>query len=464
MQDEAGCSGLLQRTDRPSNRNTSGDHPQSGPMGITWETVDPNPGLLSPLGVDNLAHRAGAHPTNDPCFRPALGDEFHPSRPRSREKRFNRSLQCNEECGELLVEDDIYQRKTDSGNSEISTIEFEIQHCTSSIMPASTPKSDTLASSYSHGLPFLRSEEERQQIWKTHLFGYPISHSLSPILHSTLYAGIEVPWQHSLIESKDYNDFYSKLFADDCIGSAVTMPHKVTVISSKAVDEVTAEARAIGAVNTVFKRKRPDGSIKLIGTNTDCIGVRDSFLINHPDILPRCTGKPALVIGGGGACRSAIYALWKWLGASKIYLNCRLRSEVDTIIAEFEKVPEFDGELMYVETEEEARALEPPYLAVGTIPDITPVEPNELQARRVTLAFLENQVKGVCLEMCYHPRPITELWRLLKQNGWEVIPGTEAMIYQGIAQQVLWVEKPLEYFKVDEAEKTVREAVAASSH
>ena len=72
------------------------------------------------------------------------------------------------------------------------------------------------------------------------------------------------------------------------------MPHKVAIIPH--LDDITPEGRAVGACNTIFKR---DG--KLIGTNTDTIGVREAFVQNvaAPDQVYR--NRPGLVIGGGGA-------------------------------------------------------------------------------------------------------------------------------------------------------------------
>ena len=65
----------------------------------------------------------------------------------------------------------------------------------------------------------------------------------------------------------------------------------------------------MGACNTIFRRGE-----KFIGTNTDVIGVRESFYQNveKPDEV--FLGRPGMVIGGGGAARSAVYALVKFIG------------------------------------------------------------------------------------------------------------------------------------------------------
>ncbi|KAI1378558.1 NAD(P)-binding protein [Hypoxylon crocopeplum] len=285
-----------------------------------------------------------------------------------------------------------------------------------------------LDSSYQYGTSALDHSSRLQQL-RTFLFGYP-----------------------SPMETQDASKFIPSLKAPDVIGCAVTMPYKVSMMT--AVDEVTAEAKVIGAINTVFIRKGPDGSPRYIGTNTDCIGVREAFLQNIPDLLKHSTGKPGLVIGGGGACRSAVYALWKWLGTSKIYLVNRLESEVTDVVKSL-KAAGFGGELIYVSSVEMANALESPALVVGTIPDFPPRGEGEIAARDIVNRFLSKENKGYVLEMCYHPKPKTEFFEIAAAAGWKVLYGTEPMIYQGVAQQVLWTEMPLDKFNLGEVKRAI---------
>lgn len=74
------------------------------------------------------------------------------------------------------------------------------------------------------------------------------------------------------------------------------MPHKISFIP--LVDELTPEGAAISAINTVFIRRDQAGKNRYIGTNTDGIGVLESFL-----------NRPALAIGAGDVCavQSIIY-------------------------------------------------------------------------------------------------------------------------------------------------------------
>ena len=98
------------------------------------------------------------------------------------------------------------------------------------------------------------------------------------------------------------------------------MPHKVAIL--KHLDGLTPEGASVGAVNTIFLKKDANGKRLYMGTNTDVVGIRDAFAYNvDPE---KFHNRPALVIGGGGAARSAVYALRTWMKAKKIYLVSQL--------------------------------------------------------------------------------------------------------------------------------------------
>lgn len=314
-----------------------------------------------------------------------------------------------------------------------------------------------LLDSYRYGSSIVNPQTFPFKPLRIYLFGYPIAHSLGPLLQSTLFEELSVPWTYTLFESLSAAEFLSKLKAADCIGSAITMPHKVTFVQH--VDDLTDEARAIGAINTVFLRRSANGSTRYVGTNTDCIGVREAFLQNVPQVRARSGGRPALIIGGGGACRAAVYTLRRWMGSSHIYLVNRLKSEVQAVIDHFESVPEFAGKLLHVQTLEEATKLETPVLVVGCVPDFPPKERAEILTRDLALVFLRRPEKGHVLEMAYHPRPITAFYSLARENGWDVLSGTEPLIYQGIAQQSLWMERPSAEFPVQGARRVIKQAL-----
>jgi quinate dehydrogenase len=149
-----------------------------------------------------------------------------------------------------------------------------------------------------------------------YLFGHPIAHSMSPLLHQTIYDNLGLNWSQIPLDSTDITLFLDLIKHPQFYGASVTMPHKVAII--KHLDGLTPEGRDVGAVNTLFLREGPNGERLFMGTNTDVVGIRESFFRNAP--AESYEGRPALVIGGGGAARSAVYALRTWMKVSTIYL------------------------------------------------------------------------------------------------------------------------------------------------
>ncbi|GAA5915168.1 shikimate dehydrogenase family protein [Sporobolomyces salmoneus] len=241
------------------------------------------------------------------------------------------------------------------------------------------------------------------------------------------------------MESLDIHEFMKFLRSEECGGSAVTMPHKIAICSR--LDDLTQEGREIGACNTVILRKNAKGERILVGHNTDSVGVRESLLREDDTHAKSGKIRPGAVLGAGGACRAAVYALNKWLGCSPIYVVNRDREESLAFIKAFKNSASetFNPELIHVETVEEAEKLDSPAYIVSAVPAFPPTSPEEKQARAVSQVLFDKPEKGVILEMCYHPDIWTELAQIAKDAGWKVVTGEQAMIWQGIEQQLLWL-------------------------
>lgn len=124
---------------------------------------------------------------------------------------------------------------------------------------------------------------------------------------------------------------------------SVTMPLKIAIMEH--LDEISPESMATGACNTIVKVVG-DGGTKLVGTNTDFLGVRNSLLAalgkQHPSVSVGTTEKytpgqaSGMVIGGGATTRSAVHALYT-LGMNPIFLANRDAGEVQDTISHFEE-------------------------------------------------------------------------------------------------------------------------------
>ncbi|KAH7238164.1 hypothetical protein BKA59DRAFT_495070 [Fusarium tricinctum] len=302
----------------------------------------------------------------------------------------------------------------------------------------------------------LQSNQVSQLERHGYLFGKKLTASLSPFLHNVIYQDLGLKWGQVRLDSADIDGFLKLAQHPDFYGASVTMPNKVAIIPY--LDELTEECRDVGACNTLYLRER-DGRRIFCGANTDVIGIRDSFYqnISNPDAVFH--NKPALVVGGGGAARSAIYALRKKMQARTIYLVNRDDAEVASVIADCAARGYGDG-LLHVKTVSEASALEAPGAIVACVPDFEPVTADEVRARAVTEAFLDKAQKGAILEMCYNPTPFTKLGAIAEEKGWKVILGTEALIYQGLEQDKYWTGKGLSELPVEKVHVAIAEKVA----
>jgi len=130
------------------------------------------------------------------------------------------------------------------------------------------------------------------------------------------------------------------------------------------------------------------------------------------------------------------------MGCSPIYIVNRDLSEVNAVLKSCLEAGYGDG-LIHVKTAAQAQRLEVPAAIVSCVPNFPPVTPAEIVVREIIKTFLGNETKGQILEMCYHPTPYTEIGNLAEALGWDVILGTEAMIYQGLEQDRFWTGKEL---------------------
>ncbi|KAJ5689458.1 hypothetical protein N7462_003850 [Penicillium macrosclerotiorum] len=297
-----------------------------------------------------------------------------------------------------------------------------------------------------------------------YLFGQPIAHSLSPTFHNIIFRNVGLPWRYIRLDSTDVEDLMWLMHRDDFIGAAVTMPNKVKAMD--CVDAVTAEAQKIGCINTIFVRSNLFGGEERqvhIGTNTDWIGIQRALLNAGPEIATHLQDNPALVIGGGATCRSAIYALTEGLGAKVVYMVNRDPEEAKSVIMGL-KQQGLHRDIRFVERVEVAQSLtKPPIVAVSTVPDIAPRTDAEKITRDIITTMIQSQhahsSARLFLEMCYDPTPKTYMATLAEKFDWKVIDGLDVMEHQAIEQAVLWTEKSLDSLPSDLANSAIRQAL-----
>ncbi|MBF0387734.1 MAG: shikimate dehydrogenase [Candidatus Omnitrophica bacterium] len=135
------------------------------------------------------------------------------------------------------------------------------------------------------------------------LVGYPLGHSLSPVIHNTAFQALRVDAEYCLFPMKqeELGDFFSELKKPDShiFGLNVTVPHKEVVIPF--LDSLDGFAQKAGAVNTVVI----DAKRRLKGFNTDGPGFLAHLL--EEGFVP--SGKRVAILGAGGAARAVVASL-----------------------------------------------------------------------------------------------------------------------------------------------------------
>ncbi|WP_371371403.1 shikimate dehydrogenase [Sporomusa aerivorans] len=135
---------------------------------------------------------------------------------------------------------------------------------------------------------------------KVGLLGWPLGHSLSPIMHNAAFAacGLDYVYLPLATPPELLGDAIAGLKALGFAGVNITIPHKVAILNY--LDAIDESAQLVGAVNTIqFK----DG--RLIGHNTDAGGYVGALRLAGVDV----TGKHAVILGAGGAARAVIAGL-----------------------------------------------------------------------------------------------------------------------------------------------------------
>ncbi|MBW8012866.1 MAG: shikimate dehydrogenase [Chloroflexi bacterium] len=169
------------------------------------------------------------------------------------------------------------------------------------------------------------------------LIGWPLEHSLSPVIHEAALkaCGLEgeyklFPIQHLPSGEEVLEEILLRLLNGEIQGLNVTIPHKQNVIPY--LDSLTPCAQEIGAVNMIFQEKG-----KLIGDNTD----KDGFLIDlKQKVTMEDREKTALVLGAGGSSRAVTYALS--MDGWRVHLAARRLEQAQTLAEEYNENLGFD--------------------------------------------------------------------------------------------------------------------------
>lgn len=156
------------------------------------------------------------------------------------------------------------------------------------------------------------------------VIGDPVRHSRSPLIMNAAFAAAALDWVYVAFEvpAGGVPAALGGVRALGIAGLSVTMPHKDAVAA--AVDELSGDARQLGAVNCVVN----DGGT-LRGHNTDGVGFVDAL---DAETGTSPAGLSCVVVGAGGAARSVVLALAR-AGAAEVVVVNRTRERAEEAAA-----------------------------------------------------------------------------------------------------------------------------------
>lgn len=170
---------------------------------------------------------------------------------------------------------------------------------------------------------FVAPDGKEIRLKKFALIGYPLGHSLSPIIHRELMriAGIDGTYELKEIAPEDLENSVDELKKLD--GFNVTIPHKMSIIPF--LDKLSDRAALYGAVNTV----KPDEKGAL-GCNTDCFG----FLRALESAEISLSGK-VLICGAGGV--SSMFACEAVTAGADVTVAARNAEKANALAEDIQK-------------------------------------------------------------------------------------------------------------------------------
>jgi shikimate dehydrogenase len=242
------------------------------------------------------------------------------------------------------------------------------------------------------------------------LIGEKLSHSYSPIIHNEILKRINIDGEYVLFEvergrlKEKINELKYKVK-----GLNVTIPYKVEVV--EFLDEVSEEAKKIGAINTIdFKDNL------LVGYNTDYYGFKAMLDVFNIDIK----NKGAVVLGSGGASKAVIHSLLD-NGIGEVVLVSRDKIRVEV---RFKGIKCIDySELKHLRNYDYIINCTP----VGMYPniDFSPVDKDILQNYSVAIDLIYNPTKTLFLKKA-------------EEIGIKAVNGLYMLVAQAVKSEEIW--------------------------
>ncbi|MEM9539867.1 MAG: shikimate dehydrogenase [Cyanobacteria bacterium P01_E01_bin.42] len=261
------------------------------------------------------------------------------------------------------------------------------------------------------------------------VIGDPVEHSLSPAMHNAAIAnlGLDYAYLPFPIQKDNLARALDGFAAIALVGFNITIPHKQAILPLLA--QVSPVARAIGAVNTVWRTSKG-----WEGTNTDAIG----FIAPLKECDRDWTQISPVILGNGGAARAVVAGCVE-LGCPEIRVVGRDREKLDKFKLSWQDTPFAGAVKVHLWDELTALVSETRLLVNSTPVGMSP----HIDRSPVAETVLQQLPAGaIAYDLIYTPSP-TRFLQLAQNCGALAIDGSEMLVQQGAAALQLWLQQPV---------------------
>jgi len=255
------------------------------------------------------------------------------------------------------------------------------------------------------------------------IFGHPVEHTFSPGMHNAGFAklGMDACYVPFAVHPDRLGDAMKAVLPLRIQGLNITVPHKEKVIAF--LDELSEEARLIGAVNTIEVREE-----RLIGHNTDGRGfIRSMKELARFD--PK--GKRFLIVGAGGAGRAVGFSL-ALSGANRISFCDTDAKKVGVLVNEIRSKTGVAADSV------SGDALEACAAGADCLINATPLGLKQSDVLPIPKEHIHR--KHLVCDLVYNPSE-TRLLKTAKARGARGLKGIGMLLYQGVIAFEIWTGK-----------------------
>ncbi len=261
----------------------------------------------------------------------------------------------------------------------------------------------------------------------TGLFGYPVGHSVSPSIHNSAFSEAGLDWIYLAFSVKP-EDLAAAFTGFQSLGGRglnITIPHKQEVMC--LLDEVSEEARLIGAVNTVSFRAG-----RALGYNTDGPGFIRALSEERNFSL---AGKRVCLVGAGGAGRAVA------VQAALSGIDCIAIADLDRDRAEelSDWINRKIGSDLSLVLQTGTREGDDLISGADLVVDATPLGLYEDDPISFDPALLSRGT--LVMDLVYNPIE-TPLLKMARESGINAINGLGMLIHQAALAWEIWTGEP----------------------